>query len=204
MQTTATPWNKGCSVGPKAPLKHYQIWRIRRELERDFARRDLALFSLALDSMLRASDLLAIKVRDVMDETWHVKTTLVIRQKKTGHIAQIELSPYTREAVEAWITWSSKSSSDFLFTRRNDDHGPSITGAQYRKRVKRWVGSIGLNPDAYSTHSLRRTLAARVYQETKNIEVVRNLLGQSSVSATSHYLNIGGSESLNIARRYRI
>ncbi|MDZ7750740.1 MAG: tyrosine-type recombinase/integrase [Gammaproteobacteria bacterium] len=204
MQTPSTPWNKGRSVGPKAPLKHYQIWRIRRRLERDFARRDLALFSLALDSMLRASDLLALRVGDVMDEAWHVRTALVIRQRKTGYIAQVELAPYTRAALETWVAFSAKSASDFLFTRRNDDHGPPISAAQYRKRVKAWVASIGLNPDAYSTHSLRRTLAARVYHETKNIEVVRNLLGQSSVSSTSHYLNIGGTESLAVARRYRI
>ncbi len=50
----------------------------------------------------------------------------------------------------------------------------------------------------------RRALPSFVYHETKNIEAVRNLLGQSSVTATSRYLNVGGSDALNLARRYRI
>ena len=43
-----------------------------------------------------------------------------------------------------------------------------------------------------------------LWQETKNIEAVRNLLGQSSVTATSRYLNVAGSDSLNLARPFRI
>jgi len=40
--------------------------------------------------------------------------------------------------------------------------------------------------------------------ETKNIEAVRNLLGQSSVTATSRYFNVDGKDSLNLARPFRI
>ena len=62
---TTMPWNKGVAVGQKAPLKHYQVWRIRRLLETEGKLRDLALFFLALDSMLRSSDILRLKVGDI-------------------------------------------------------------------------------------------------------------------------------------------
>ena len=99
---------------------------------------------------------------------------------------------------------SPKQESDFLFTRRGEPHGDRLSTNQYRRLVKGWVRAIGLNPDDYSTHSLRRTLPSFVYHETKNIEAVRNLLGQSSVTATSRYLNVAGSDSLNLARPFRI
>ena len=55
------PWNKGKLVGQKRPLKLKEIWAIRIHLEIDKKHRDLALFNLAIDSKLRASDLLRLR-----------------------------------------------------------------------------------------------------------------------------------------------
>ena len=202
--TNSVPWNKGVAVGQKAPLQHHQVWRIRRRLETRGKVRDLALFSVALDSMLRSSDILQLKVGDVCGSHLKPKARLTVQQQKTGKPVSIELNDYTRGALSAWILESGKDEHDFLFTRRGEPHGQRLSTAQYRKLVKGWVRAIGLNPDDYSTHSLRRTLPSFVYHETKNIEAVRNLLGQSSVTATSRYLNVGGRDSLNLARPFRI
>lgn len=51
------PWNKGKLVGQKTPLKLKEIWAIRVRLEMSESLRDLALFNLAIDSKLRACDL---------------------------------------------------------------------------------------------------------------------------------------------------
>ena len=47
-------WNKGKLVGQKLPLKLPEIWAIRIRLPLANRRRDLALFTLAIDSTLRA------------------------------------------------------------------------------------------------------------------------------------------------------
>ena len=59
------PWNKGKLVGQKAPLKLKEIWAIRVRLQLENRRRELALFNLAIDSKLRACDLVKLRVRDV-------------------------------------------------------------------------------------------------------------------------------------------
>jgi hypothetical protein len=59
------PWNKGKLVGQKAPLKLKDIWAIRVRLQLSAHARDLALFNLAIDSKLRACDLVKLRVRDV-------------------------------------------------------------------------------------------------------------------------------------------
>ena len=64
-QSTRIPWNKGKRVGQKPPLKPSQIWAIRARLQIDRNHRDLALFNLAIDSKLRACDLLRLRVSDV-------------------------------------------------------------------------------------------------------------------------------------------
>jgi hypothetical protein len=51
------PWNKGKLVGQKTPLKLKEIWAIRIRLQLANRRRELALFNLAIDSKLRACDL---------------------------------------------------------------------------------------------------------------------------------------------------
>lgn len=59
------PWNKGKLVGQKLALKQKQIWAIRIRLEISGNIRDLALFSLGLDSKLRGCDLVSLRVRDI-------------------------------------------------------------------------------------------------------------------------------------------
>lgn len=71
MNTTDTsiqhrePWNKGKLTGQKAPLRLRDIWAIRIHLQLARKVRDLALFDLAIDSKLRACDLVKLRVRDV-------------------------------------------------------------------------------------------------------------------------------------------
>ena len=68
-----TAWNKGKLVGQKPPLKLKEIWAIRIRLQIDQSHRDLALFNLAIDSKLRACDLLKLRVSDVeaRSRLWH-------------------------------------------------------------------------------------------------------------------------------------
>ena len=52
-------------VGQKPPLKLKEIWAIRVRLQIAGRLRDLALFNLAIDSKLRACDLVKLRVQDV-------------------------------------------------------------------------------------------------------------------------------------------
>jgi len=59
------PWNAGRLIGPKAPLKPKHIWAIRQQLKVARRVRDLAMFNCALDSKLRACDLVRLRMSDV-------------------------------------------------------------------------------------------------------------------------------------------
>ena len=198
------PWNKGQIIGQKSPLNRSQVWEIRKNLEMAENWRDLCLFSIAIDTMLRASDLLALKVGDLLDDNGEPVKQVTIGQKKNKAGVLVELSKYSGDCLTAWLKQSPKSRFDYVFTSLKGSSGSPIGRVQYSKLVKKWVKEIRLNPANYSTHSLRRTLASIVYEETNNIEAVRQLLGQKSVTATSHYLNVDQKQSLDIARKFRI
>jgi len=59
------PWNKGLLVGQKKPLQPKHVWSIRVRLEISRKWRDLALFNLAIDSKLRACDLVKLRLDEV-------------------------------------------------------------------------------------------------------------------------------------------
>ena len=58
-------WNKGHPMGQKRPFKLEDIWRIRTRLELEHNIAELASINLAIDSKLRACDLLHLKVQDI-------------------------------------------------------------------------------------------------------------------------------------------
>jgi len=59
------PWNKGLLVGQKKPLEPKHVWSIRVRLEIVQSKRDLAIFNLAIDSKLRACDLVKMRIDDI-------------------------------------------------------------------------------------------------------------------------------------------
>ena len=174
-------------------------------LQADSNPRDLALFSTAIDTMLRASDLLALSVADVTDHEGNVKEEFTVRQCKTGIGTLVGISPETHAALARWIAYAERKPWQPLFSGHRGGPNSALSDSplskvQYRNLVKKWVTAARLDPADYSSHSLRRTKAAIIYEKTKNIEAVRELLGQTSVAATSAYLNVGKRQALDLAK----
>ena len=113
-------WNMGKLVGQKPPLKPKDIWAIRIHLQNAHAVRDLAMFNLAIDSKLRACDLVKLHVRDVFHGE-RVTARAIVMQQKTQRPVQFEITPATREAVQVWIKQAGLRSEDFLFPSRIHD-----------------------------------------------------------------------------------
>jgi len=61
---------------------------------------------------------------------------------------------------------------------------------QYARLVDEWVTAIGLRPEEYGTHSLRRTKASMIYRATGNIRAIQILLGHSKIENTVRYLGV--------------
>ena len=96
---TPKPWNKGRLIGQKSPLSLQDIWSIRTKLQNENRLRDLALFNLALDSKLRACDLLKLRLSDVSSRS-KVNNRATVLQQKTGRSVQFEITRRTRESFQ--------------------------------------------------------------------------------------------------------
>lgn len=111
------PWNKGKLVGQKTPLKLKEIWAIRIRLQIASRIRDLALFNLAIDSKLRACDLVKLRVRNVCHGD-RVAARAIVMQQKTQRPVQFEISEPTREAITNWIGQAGLRPEGCLFPSR--------------------------------------------------------------------------------------
>ena len=196
------PWNKGRLIGPKPPLKLREIWAIRIRLQLAQRARDLALFNLSIDSKLRGCDLCKLQVRDVA-HSGRVIPRATVMQEKTWQPVKFELTDQTREAVEAWIAKAQLSSGQFLFPSRMTQ-SPHISTRQYARIVKSWVARIGLDPDDYGTHSMRRTKATLIYKRTKNLRAVQLLLGHTKLESTVRYLRIEVDDALEMSEQTEV
>src|SRR5437879_3549670 len=175
------PWNKGKLTGAKPPLRSKHVWSIRTKLQIEGRVRDLAMFNLAIDSKLRGCDVVAIKVEDVA-AGGYTADRATVRQKKTGQPVRFELSEQTRQAVDDYLMTGNKKPGEFLFTSRRGP-GRSMTTRQYARLVSEWIGSIGLDPRLFGTHSLRRTKATLIYRRTGNLRAIQLLLGHPKLES---------------------
>ena len=196
------PWNNGKLIGQKPPLKLKEVWAIRIRLQIANRSRDLALFNLAIDSKLRSCDLLKLKVRDVFHGSTASNRAIVLQQK-TRQPVQFEITEQTRASITAWVAVANLSHDDYLFKSRLKD-SPHFSTRQYARIVDFWISSIGLDPAAYGTHSMRRTKATLIYRRTKNICAVQLLLGHTKLESTVRYLGIEVDDALEMAEQTEV
>ncbi len=75
---------------------------------------------------------------------------------------------------------------------------------QYARLVDEWVTAVGLRPEEYGTHSLRRTKTSMIYRATGNIRAIQILLGHSKIENTVRYLGVDVEDALLLAERTEI
>ena len=106
-------------------------------------------------------------------------------------------------ASPEWLNDPAMVGSEFLWPGRfhYPDH---ISTRQYARLVMEWVASIGLEPSAYSTHSLRRTKVTQIYKKTGNLRAVQLLLGHTKMDNTVRYLGVELEGALAISEGVEI
>lgn len=189
-------------MGQKLPLKIEQVWSICARLELANNIRNLALFNLAIDSMLRSCDLVKLLVSDISHGDG-IQSRAQIIQKKTKTPVQFEITKKTKDTLSKLIDAQSLGFNYFIFRSRCKKY-EQLSTRQYARIVDCWVCSIGLNKAAYGTHSMRRTKASIIYRETKNLRAVQILLGHSKIDSTIRYLGVEIDDALDLAEQIQV
>jgi integrase len=119
-------------------------------------------------------------------------------QYKTQRPVQFEVTPATRDALQAWTKEAGLKSDHFLFPSRLHE-SPHLGTRQCARILGHWVDESGLDRADCGTHSTRGTKATLNYRRTKNLRAGQLLLGHSKLESTVRYLGIEVDDALEIS-----
>jgi integrase len=151
--------------------------------------RDCLLFILGINSGLRISDLLLLKISDVK-----TKDRIVIREKKTGKIKDFPLSDTCKKIINEYLT-NNNCDSGWLFKSKKGNR--PITRIQAYRIMNQAARAVGIK-EAIGTHTLRKTFGYWAYKGGADVTRIQKLLNHSAPSVTLAYIGITKDELDNI------
>lgn len=176
------------AVLPIMEQKH--VKRIKKDLADN--PRDLALFTVGINTNLRASDVLALTVGHVR----HLKAgddLHRLKEKKTSKERTITINPAVHEAIQNLLATMPNAEDDApLFQSRKG--GKALTVSTLNNMVKEWCHRAGLKGN-YGSHTLRKTFGYmhRTVHGT-DIPTLMTMFNHSSQKQTLAYLCIQPEE----------
>ena len=134
---------------------------------------------------LRISDLLQLKVNDV--KSGYVRT----KETKTGKFKQFPINATLKAVLDNYIEEFKLNDEDFLFftNKRDKTKNKCIDQSQVYRKLKEVIKTVA--PELHvSTHTLRKTFGFWLYQQTKDVVLVMNVLNHGSIAVTMRYIGL--------------
>lgn len=155
-----------------------KLEEMKNELSRN-GQRDYLLFVVGINTGLRVSDVLSLKVKDVRN-----KTHICIREQKTNKERRFLINSQLEQAIGKYI--SNLDSEQYLFASRGSNK--PITRIQAYRILSHAADMIGL--ESIGTHTMRKTFGYWHYKTYKDVAILQSLFNHSSPSVTLRYIGI--------------
>jgi integrase len=143
--------------------------------------RDRLLFIIGINSSLRISDILKLKVGDVRN-----KTVLLLKEQKTGKSKQVSLNKSIIDAVKTLVPHDVPDNSPLFPSRKGD---ASIGRVQAYRILNSAAKRVGINTEI-GTHTMRKTMAYHAYKSGVDLPLLMSALNHSSQRETLRYIGI--------------
>lgn len=170
------PAHKGRRVTADPLISTEQTAKVKELLKHQ--PRNLALWLLATNSMLRAGDLTRLLWSDLQDDG--STFTIRLQTQKTKRPMVIRLPEATYGALKAWQVICP---SDWIFSGQR---GP-LGVAHWSRMVKDWCQQVGFDGN-FSSHTCRKTGARVRYENGVNLATLMHILGHSDERTSLIYL----------------
>jgi len=166
--------------------------------------RDLLLFVLSINTGLRISDVLSLKLVDVKDKKGDPKDYIYLTEQKTHKPRKIVLNSEVKKALQIYFLKSKVYDLDaYLFTSEKNNWNKPLSKVMAWNLVNKWCREVGII-ERVGCHTLRKTLGYQMRKKGIAIEVIQEMLGHSSVGVTSLYIGINQSELEKVAKEFTL
>ena len=144
------------------------------------------IFKFGLNTGLRISDILPLKVKDIFLRKGVFYEYLVLKEKKTKKEKKIKLNTALRNKLLSYVLENGLESEDYLFPSKKGNY---IGRIQAYRVLKDAADLIGI--ENFGTHSLRKTWGYWTYKMSKyNIGLIMDTFNHSSQSITLRYIGV--------------
>ena len=172
------------------PIREIKKIETMKKILRASGKRNEMLFVLGINSALRVSDLLGLKVGDVVDEAGKVKEAVYLNERKTGKSKAFPLNDAAKKIIGEYVEEVKPDREAPLF--------PSRKGSKAISRVQAWEilseAAKEVEIEHVGTHTLRKTFGYHIYMRTNNLGLVQKLLNHRSSGETLRYIGIEQDE----------
>lgn len=173
------------------------------------ATRNLALFLLGANTGFRITELLSLRLGDVLEDDGRIKTRIMVSRrfmKGKRSSRNVYLNEFARKGLRPWLVVLREGCvihrDDFVF--RSYGHGNKAIGrVQAWKIMTKVYKAAGLT-GKLGTHAMRKTFANNIYQQLLNrvaggeaidaFRAVSKALGHSDIKSTDQYLSFRTEE----------
>ena len=161
-----------------------------------FEVRNRGLFMLGVSTGGRISELLSLTIGDVYQNRNPVTDLLFDRSiVKGGEVSRaVPVNTDGMRAIDDLVRWHREQYHTThkrrpLFPSRNGGGKHRMTRRAAHNVLKSAFVSAGLNGHL-ATHSLRKSFAQRLYEQTGDVFTVQEMLGHKSIATTQKYLGV--------------
>lgn len=170
-----------------------KILAIKRNLREEKNPRNYLLFVAGVNLALRISDLLSLKVKDILDKQGNIKEFIHLKEQKTKRQVKIKLNDTVKEAINYYLEKGKVTDPEqFLFKSLRCNR--PLDRVQAWNLINKWCADVGLNAERYGTHTLRKTWGYQARKQGVSIERINEKLGHRSVIVTKRYIGITQEE----------
>lgn len=161
------------------PIRSKKQIEQMKELLRQQSLRDYFLFFIGINTGLRISDILALKVADIKN-----KSHVILIEKKTGKRKKFRLNEDVQETVAEYV--QGKELTEYLFPSTNGDR--PITRVRAYQILNKAARKLGISE--IGCHSTRKTFGYFFYQKTRDIATLQMIFNHSHPQITLRYIGI--------------
>ncbi|WP_096516456.1 site-specific integrase [Clostridium perfringens] len=161
---------------------------------RKYSERNYIMFILGINSGLRISDILSLRVRDVKGKEY-----FYVREKKTKKQRRIPMTPVLKRELKEYC--KNKELDDFIIKSQQGYNQPISRVRAYT--ILRDAGeTLGLYN--LGTHTLRKTFGYHFYMQYKDIVTLQKIFNHSDPSITLHYIGVEQSHINKMIKAFKI
>jgi len=142
--------------------------------------RDYMIFIFGINTGLRISDILKLKVGDVRN-----KSHIHLVEQKSGKHARFKINGMLYQELANYM--ERMYDEQYLFKSREGWNKP-LSRSQAHRILHETAAQVGL-PEI-GTHSLRKTFGYHFYQQTRDIGLLQKIFNHASPSMTMRYIGI--------------